>query len=61
MPWPTAVREALSLSRPLATQAVLPLASPSSSDGEEAEGDKHDIHTVRGELAVAWQSLQNGC
>jgi hypothetical protein len=28
------------------------MASPSSSD-EEVEGDEHDIHTVRGELAVA--------
>jgi len=40
---------------------VLPSASPSSSDGEEAKGDEHNIHTVRGELAVAEQSLQNGC
>ena len=61
MPWPTAVREALSLSRPLATQAVLPLASPSSFDDEEDEGDEHDIHTVREELSMAGQSPQNGC
>jgi hypothetical protein len=40
---------------------VLPPDSPSSSDGEEAKGDEHDIHTVQGELAVAEQSLQNGC
>ena len=40
---------------------MLPSASPSSSDGEEAKGDEHNIHTVRGELAVAEQSLQNGC
>ena len=46
MPWPTAVREALSLSHPLATQAVLLLASPSSSNDEEAKGDEHDIHTI---------------
>jgi hypothetical protein len=40
---------------------MLPLASPSSSDGEEAEGDEHDIHIVQGELAVVGHSLQNGC
>jgi len=40
-------------------QAVLPPASP-SFDEEEVEGDKHDIHTVRGELAMAGQSLRDG-
>jgi hypothetical protein len=42
-------------------QVVLPPASPSSSDDEEAEGDKHDIYTVREELVVAGQSHRNGC
>ena len=42
------------------TAMLLP-ASPSYFDGEEAEGDEHVIHTVRGELAVAGQSLWNGC
>jgi hypothetical protein len=41
-------------------QVVLPLAFPSSSD-EEVKGDEHDIHTVQGELAVARQSLWDGC
>jgi hypothetical protein len=61
MPWPTAVCEALAPSRPLATQVVLLLASPSSSNEEEVEGDKHDIHTVREKLTMAGQSLQDGC
>jgi hypothetical protein len=42
-------------------QAMLSSAPPSSFDDEEAEGDKHDIHTVREELAMAPQSLWNGC
>jgi hypothetical protein len=39
---------------------MLPLALPSSSD-EEVKGDEHDIHTVQGELAIAGQSLRDGC
>jgi hypothetical protein len=42
-------------------QALLPPASPSSSDNKEAEGDEHDIHSIREELAVAGQSIWNGC
>jgi hypothetical protein len=38
-------------------QVMLPSASPSSSDDEEVEGDEHDIHNVREELAVVGQSL----
>ena len=30
-------------------------------NNEEAEGDEHNIHTVREKLAVAMQSLWNGC
>jgi hypothetical protein len=40
---------------------VLSPASPSSSNDEEAKGEEHDIHNVREELAVAGQSLRNGC
>lgn len=40
---------------------MLPLASSSSSNEEEIEGDDHDFHTMRGELAVARQSLWDGC
>jgi hypothetical protein len=36
-------------------------ASPSSFDDEVAEGDEHDIHNVREELAIAGQSFQSGC
>jgi hypothetical protein len=42
-------------------QVMLPSASPSSSDDEEVEGDEHDIHNVREELAVVGQSLRNRC
>jgi hypothetical protein len=42
-------------------QVVLPSTLPSSSDDEEAEGDEHDIHNVREELAIAGQSLRNRC
>jgi hypothetical protein len=42
-------------------QAVLLPASPSSSDDEVAEGDEHDIHNVREELAIAGQTFQSGC
>ena len=34
---------------------------PSSSDNEEAKEGEHDINTMREELAMAGQSLQEGC
>ena len=37
------------------------MGSPSSSDNEEPEEGEHDIHTMRGELAVMGQTLQDGC
>jgi hypothetical protein len=40
---------------------MLWLSSPSSSNKEDVKGDNHDIHTVQGELAMAWQSLRDGC
>lgn len=40
---------------------MLPPALPPSSDNEEVEEDEPDIHTMRGELAEAGQSLQDGC
>ena len=61
MLWPTTIREALWPSHPLASQVMLSLASPSSYDNEEAEGDEHNIHTIREELAVAEQSLYDAC
>ena len=58
MPWPPTVREALSSSCVSMMQAVLP---PGCSNDEEPEECEHDIHTMRGELAVARQALQDGC
>ena len=37
------------------------MGSPSSFDNEEPEEGEHDIHTMRGELAVMGHAHRDGC